>query len=158
MIASSPSPVTGLRITEALVLEHRIFDVIFQQIERALPGLTTLAEVRTLAAMMEGLLESHGEAETDLAYLAFDHVMHDQGRLEQLHAEHQEIDSSLRRIRAADTPDEARRLLGEALRATRAHMEFEEHTVFPLLEHALQPATLVELGNLWAQRLAAAPV
>lgn len=157
MSAPSLPPTARLKITEALVLEHRVFAVVFDQIEKALPRATTPGEVQTFADVMVGLLTDHGREESELAYLALDHVLHDCGQLERLHQEHQEIDASLERVRSADTCDEARHLLETALTATRRHMRFEEETVFPVLEQALRPETLAELGAIWAQREVAAP-
>ena len=45
-----------MKITEAMVAEHSIFLSVFDQIERVLPSLTTPAEVRMLANIVEGLL------------------------------------------------------------------------------------------------------
>ena len=147
-----------MKITEVLVTEHRIFVHVFDEIERALPRLTTLAEVRTLAGLVESLLTDHAGTETDLAYLAFDHVLQDKGQLDRLHQEHQEIDASLRQVQTAGDCAAACRLLETALRASREHMRFEEQSVFPLLERALQPETLTELADTWALRLAAMQV
>jgi uncharacterized protein (DUF2267 family) len=108
-----------------------------------------------LASIVENLLTEHGGTETDLAYLAFDHVLQDKGQLGRLHQDHQEIDANLRRVQRAGDCAEACRLLEAALRATREHMLFEEQSVFPLLERALQPETLTELADTWALRLAA---
>ena len=87
-----------MKITEALITEHRVFLSVFDQIERVLPRLTTLAEVKALAGVIEGLLEDHAETETNLAFLALDHVMHHKGQLDRLHAEHHEIDASLHQV------------------------------------------------------------
>jgi hemerythrin-like domain-containing protein len=147
-----------MKITEVLVTEHRIFRGVFDEIERALPRLTTLAEVQTLANIVEGLLTDHAGTETDIAYLAFDHVLQDKGQLDRLHQEHQEIDASLRQIQTAGTCAEACRLLETTLRASREHMLFEEQSVFPLLERALQRETLTGLADTWALRAAAMQV
>lgn len=144
-----------MKITEVLVTEHRIFAGVFAQIERALPRLATLTEVRTLAGVVEGMLADHGATETELAYLALDHVLHDQGRLARLHQEHEEIDASLREAQVADDCARARTLLAAALRAIRDHMVFEERQVFPLLDRALRPETLTELAGIWSRGLAA---
>ena len=144
-----------MKITEALVAEHAIFRSVFDQIERALPGLATLAEVRTVAGIVEGLLEGHGQAETDLAYLALDHVLEHNGELERMHQDHHEIDEQLRKVRAAKTGAEARRLLKAALAVSSEHFRSEERGVFPLLDRSLHEETLSELGNTWLQRQAA---
>jgi hemerythrin-like domain-containing protein len=147
-----------MKITEVLVIEHRIFISVFDAIERVLPRLTTLAEVQTLANIVEGLLTDHAGTETELAYLAFDHVLQDKGQLDRLHQEHQEIDASLRQIQTAADCAEACRLLETALWASREHFTFEERSVFPLLESALHHETLTGLADAWSQRLAAMQV
>ena len=78
--------------------------------------------------------------------------MEDQGRLDRLHQEHQEIDAGLRAVRAAGGRAEAGRRLRAALLASRNHFRFEEQFVFPLLDEALQKETLSELGQAWRQR------
>jgi hemerythrin-like domain-containing protein len=142
----------NMKITEALVAEHTIFLSVFDQIERVLPSLTTPAEVRTMASIVEGLLEGHAKTETNLAYLALDHVLADNGELQRMHQDHHEIDDRLRKVHTANTCAEARRLLKLVLVTTREHFCGEERNVFPLLEKVLQPETLADLGQSWLQR------
>jgi hemerythrin-like domain-containing protein len=143
-----------MKITEALVAEHTIFLSVFDQIERVLPSLATPAEVRTMASIVEGLLEGHAKTETDLAYLALDHVLEHNGELKRMHQDHHEIDDRLRKVHTAKTCAEARRLLKSALLASREHFRGEERGVFPLLEKSLQEDTLTELGENWMRRQA----
>ena len=144
-----------MKITEALVAEHTIFLSVFDQIERVLPSLATPAEVQTMASIVEGLLEGHAKTETNLAYLALDHVMAHNGELKRMHQDHHEIDDRLKKVNAAKTCAEARRLLKAAIVASREHFRAEERSVFPILEKALQVETLTELGKTWMQRQAA---
>ena len=148
----SPNVMRNMRITEALVAEHTIFLGVFDQIERVLPSLATPAEVRTMASIVEGLLEGHAKTETNLAYLALDHVLEQNGELKRMHQDHHEIDGRLRKVQAANTCAEARRLLKEALAASREHFQGEERCVFPLLAKSLDEETLTELGKNWMQR------
>lgn len=141
-----------MKITEALIAEHTIFLGVFDQIERVLPSLTTPAEIQTMANIVEGMLRGHGEKETEFAYLALDHALAEKGRLERLHQDHHEIDARLRKVHTARTCAEARRLLQAALLASREHFQGEEKIFFPLLEKALQPETLRELGRPWIER------
>ena len=141
-----------MKITEALVAEHTIFLGVFDQIERALPSLTTPVEVMTMARIVEGLLEGHAKTETDLAYLALDHVQEQNGELKHMNQDHHEIDDRLHKVQTASTCAEARRLLKAAITATRDHFRGEERSVFPLLEKALQEETLTALGQTWMQR------
>jgi len=145
-----------MKITEALVAEHNIFLSVFEQIERVLPSLTTPAEIRTMAKIVEGLLEGHAKTETNVAYLALDHVLADNGELKRMHQDHHEIDDRLRKVHTANTCAEARRLLKLVLMSTREHFRGEERSVFPMLEKALQEETLAELGQSWLQRQAEA--
>ena len=145
----------NMKITEALAAEHTIFLTVFDQIERVLPSLTTPAEVRTMAGIVEGLLEEHAKTETNLAYLALDHVLADNGELKRMHQDHYEIDERLRKVHTAKTCAEARRLLKVTILGTREHFHAEERSVFPLLEKVLQPDTLAALGQSWLQRQAA---
>jgi hemerythrin-like domain-containing protein len=144
-----------MKITEALVAEHTIFLNVFDQIERVLPSLTTPAEVQTMAGIVEGLLEGHARTETNLAYLALDHVLEHSGELKRMHQDHHEIDDRLRRVRSASTCAQARRLLKSAITASREHFRAEERSVFPLLERTLREETLTELARDWMQREAA---
>ncbi len=146
---------SNMRITDTLRAEHAIFLRVFDQIERALPSLTTPAEVRTMADIVEGLLEGHARTETDVAYLALDHILEQNGELKRMHQEHHEIDERLRKVHKAGTCAEARRLLRTALATTREHFRGEERNVFPLLERSLQAETLRELGRDWARSQAA---
>ena len=141
-----------MTITEALIAEHTTFLVVFDHIERVLPSLATQTEVSTMASIVEGLLESHAKTETNMAYLALDHVLANNGELKRMHQDHQEIDERLRRVHRASTCAEARRLLKAALLASREHFQLEERSLFPLLEKVLQRETLLELGRTWLQR------
>ncbi len=141
-----------MRITEALVAEHTILLSVFDQIERVLPSLATPAEVWTMARIVEGLLETHAKTETNLAYLALDHVLEHNGELDRMYQDHHEIDAQLRKVHTAKTSAEARRLLKTAIEISREHFQGEERSVFPLLERTLEEETLTELGNTWMQR------
>jgi hemerythrin-like domain-containing protein len=144
----------NMRITEALVAEHTIFLSVFDQIERVLPSLATPIEVRTMASIVERLLEGHAKTETNLAYLALDHMLENNGELKRMHQDHHEIDDRLRRVHTANTCAEARRLLKAAILASREHFQGEERHVFPLLERSLGEEMLTALGETWMKRQA----
>jgi hemerythrin-like domain-containing protein len=141
-----------MNIIEALITEHAMFATVFDQIERALPGLNTPEEAKMLAGLVEALLQDHSDAETNLAFVALDHTLNHKGRLDRLHQDHDEIDDRLRRVRTATKLAEARRLLKGALLASRRHFRREEQTIFPMIEKMLQKKTLADLGEVWMQR------
>jgi len=138
-------------ITKALIMEHAVFHKVFDQIERVLAGTKSAPEVKLLASVVEGLLRSHGETETDLAYSALDHALADRGALKRLYQDHHEIDDQFKRIHRVTDAAEARHLLKRALAATREHFRREEKHVFPMLEKTLQPDTLGILGRKWTE-------
>lgn len=141
-----------MKITDALVAEHTIFLTVFDQIERYLPSLATPMEIRTMAAIIEGMLERHVSHETELAYAALDHVLADGGRLEQMYQDHQELDQRLKKVQTTENCAEARRLLKAALASSREHFVLEERVIFPLLEKAMSTEALRELGKPWVER------
>lgn len=129
-----------------------MFTTVFDQIEQTLPQLRTPGEAKMLAGLVEALLQDHGDAETNLAFVALDHALDNKNRLDRLHQDHDEIDDRLRQVRKATELADARRLLRAALLATRHHFRREERLIFPLIEKMLQKETLTKLGEVWMQR------
>jgi hemerythrin-like domain-containing protein len=138
-----------MTIIDGLVAEHRVFLMLFDQVEHALPGVKTVEEIGLLCRLLEAPLHDHGGAETDLAYIALDHILHQKNHLTRLHHDHQEIDVLLKKVEAIKDLQKARTQLKVALDACRAHFSEEERTVFPLIEKTLQPETLQILGRVW---------
>jgi hemerythrin-like domain-containing protein len=141
-----------MKITEALLAEHVVFHNIFDYIERVLPNLKTLAEVKSLAELMESLLLAHGKAEEELVFAPLDHYLEQLGQCDTFEEEHQEIDASLLKVRSAKRLDEARRLLSVAVLASRKHFDHEERIAFPLAEKVMKRETLTELGKTWMKQ------
>ena len=136
-----------LTITDTLIAEHRVFTDLFDQIESLLPNLTTPAEVKLLATLVERLLQSHADVEKNLAFAALDHMLNDKRSLDRMHQDHHEIDGSLRRVQAAPNFKEACRLLQKAIAASRVHFQYEEQSVFPQVEQVLHQDALTALGT-----------
>jgi hemerythrin-like domain-containing protein len=138
-----------MTIIDGLVAEHRVFLMLFDQVEQALPGIKTVEEIGLLCRLLEAPLHDHGGAETDLAYIALDHILHQKNHLTRLHHDHQEIDVLLKKVEGIKDLPKARTQLKVALDACRAHFSEEERNVFPLIEKTLQPETLQILGKVW---------
>jgi hemerythrin-like domain-containing protein len=141
-----------MKITEALLAEHVVFHNIFDYIERVLPNLKTLAEVKSLAELMESLLLAHGKAEEELVFAPLDHCLEQIGQRDTFENEHHEIDASLLKVRSAKRLTEARRLLSMAVLASRKHFDHEERIAFPLAEKVMKRETLTELGKTWMKQ------
>jgi hemerythrin-like domain-containing protein len=133
-------------IIESLITEHTVMRHLFDEIDRLLPGVRTVAEVRLLTRLVEGLLSRHADVEQNLAYAALDHALAQKGELKHLYQDHEEIDLRLRSAALATDFAEAVRLLKAGLKASREHFHREEQTVFPLFEKLFDPAAMEALG------------
>jgi hemerythrin-like domain-containing protein len=141
-----------MKITEALLAEHVVFHNIFDHIERVLPKLKTLGEVKRLAELMENLLQAHGKIEEDLVFAPLEHYLEQIGQRDTFELEHEEIDNSLLKVKSARSLPQARRLLSAAVLASRKHFDHEERIAFPLAEKSLKAETLVSIGKSWMKQ------
>jgi hemerythrin-like domain-containing protein len=142
-----------MKITDALFAEHLVFHNLFDHIERTVPKSRTLAEIKSLAAVMEAMLKAHSEIEDELFIGPLEHCFEQIGQRETFHQEHEQIDADLLRVQGARQLKTARKLLLAVVASSRKHFDKEERIVFPLAERVLKARTLVELGETWkAQR------
>ena len=139
-----------MTIIEALVAEHRVFLGLFEEVERSLPLLKTVDEVRLTCRLIQRLLSKHGGEEDDLSFIAVDHILKEHKRHALLDHDHREIDRLLEKVTSVRDIRKARSRLKAALTGCRAHFRDEERHLFPLLEKALQPETLLAFGKAWA--------
>ena len=145
-----------MKITEALFAEHLVFHSMFDHIEAAAPRLKTLAEVKSLATLMEHLLRTHSDTEDDLFIGPLEHCFEQIGQRDAFLEEHREIDDSLRNVQAARQLKKARQLLLSAVSYSRKHFDKEERIVFPMAERVLNSKTLTALGQQWMEQRARA--
>ena len=145
-----------MKITEILVAEHVVFHNLFDHIEKTLPRLKTLAEVKSLAATLDALMRPHANTEDDLLVEPLEHCLEQIGQSELFHEEHEEIDARLAEVQKARGPKQARDLLLRVVLRSREHFDKEERIVFPLAERLLKAKTLFSLGDEWLKRRDAA--
>jgi hemerythrin-like domain-containing protein len=141
-----------MKITEALFAEHLVFHNMFDHIEATVPKLKTLAEVKSLAALMESLLKAHSDTEDDLFIGPLEHCFEQIGQRDAFLEEHQEIDASLKNLRQAKQLKKAQALLLAAVAYSRRHFDKEERIVFPMAERVLKAKTLTALGQSWTEQ------
>ena len=141
-----------MKITEALFAEHLVFHNLFDYIERAAPKIKTLGEIKSLAALMETMLEAHSRTEDELFIGPLEHCLEQIGQRDTFHQEHQEIDGSLKLAQKAKRPRQARQFLLAAVVSSRKHFNKEERIIFPLAERVLKAKTLTELGQVWREQ------
>ncbi len=145
-----------MKITEALLAEHVVFHNLFDYIERILPTLRAVSEVRLLASVMEGVLVAHAKAEENLLFGPLAHCLEQYGQRDAFELEHHEIATCLVAVGRARSAREARRLLNGAVIASRKHFDHEERVVFPLAERVMKAETLAKLGEAWMKQREAA--
>jgi hemerythrin-like domain-containing protein len=142
-----------MKITEALLAEHLVFQNMFDHIEVAVPKVKSLAEIKTLARLMESMLKGHSDTEDKLFIGPLEHCFEQIGQRESFHQEHVEIDDNLKLVQKATQVKQGRRLLLNAVAYSRRHFDREERVVFPMAERVLKSKTLNDLGQTWtAQR------
>ena len=141
-----------MKITEALFAEHLVFHNMFDHIEAAAPKLKTLAEVKSLAWLMESLLKSHSDTEDEMFIGPLEHCFEQLGQRDAFLEEHQEIDISLKNVQLTKDFKKARQLLLSAVAYSRRHFDKEERIVFPLAERVLNNKTLTALGQTWMEQ------
>ena len=141
-----------MKITDVLRAEHAVFHNLFDYIETAVPHVQTLAEVKGLATVVEKLHAPHSKAEDDLFIEPLEHYFDQMGQKENFHAEHEHIEATLAKVQTAKTLKAAKKILLNAIAASRKHFDKEERIVFPLAERILKAKTLSELGEQWLHR------
>ena len=141
-----------MKITDALLAEHVVFHNLFDYLERTAPKLKTAAEIRSLAQLLEFLLEAHSRTEEELIIAPLDHCFEQIGQRETFHQEHEEIDANLKLAQTARTIKKARAHLMSAVISSRKHFDKEERIVFPLAEQLLTAKTLAGLWKTWMEQ------
>jgi hemerythrin-like domain-containing protein len=141
-----------MKITDILRAEHTVFHHLFDHIESTAPRLRTLAEVKSLAVLVERVMAPHSETEDELFIEPLEHCFEQLGQRETFHHEHELIEDALQRVRKAkDLKTGKRQLLG-VVTAARSHFDKEERIVFPMAERVLKAKTLTELAKEWMKR------
>src|SRR3974377_1738217 len=103
-----------MKITEALFAEHLVFHNAFDQIERMLPRLRTLAEVKSVASLLEAMLRAHSETEDELFIDPLEHCFEQIGQRETFHREHEQIEGALDQLQKAKRIQSAREMFLKA--------------------------------------------
>ncbi len=138
-----------MKITDVLRAEHAVFHNLFDHIEAVLPHTRTLAEVKSLATIMEKLTGPHSRTEDELFIDPLEHCFDQIGQKDTFHDEHKMIEDTLAKAHTARNLKSAKRFLLGAVTASRKHFDKEERIVFPLAERILKAKTLSELGETW---------
>jgi len=145
-----------MKITDILRAEHSVFHNLFDHIEATAPRLKTLAEVKSVAVLIDKVMAPHSQTEDELFIDPLEHCFDQIGQKETFHHEHEQIEAMLVKVTKARTLKDAKGLLLAVIAASRKHFEKEERIVFPMAERILKAKTLTELGAEWMNRREAA--
>ena len=148
--------IRAMKITDVLRAEHTVFHHLFDHVEATTPQLRTLAEVKSLALLVDKVMSPHSQTEDELFIEPLEHCFEHIGHRETFHQEHELIEATLAKVRKARTLKDGKRLLLGVIAASRKHFEKDERIVFPLAERVLKAKTLTDLGDEWMKRRAAA--
>jgi hemerythrin-like domain-containing protein len=141
-----------MKITEALLAEHVVFHNLFDYVERTLPKLRTMAEIRALSSLLEAMLKTHSHVEDRLLIDPLEAAFAQMGQADNFHDEHDEIEHDLEHISAETRLVSAKKRLLRAVVLSRKHFDKEERIVFPLAEKQLSANSLVLLGKRWEEQ------
>jgi hemerythrin-like domain-containing protein len=138
-----------MKITEALLAEHLVFQNLFDHLEAAAPRLKALGEIKALSALMQSMLKAHSRTEEELFLGPLAPSFEQIGQHETFHQEHDLIEKNLERVQKATEARKACELLLATIDLCRRHIDKEERIVFPMAERTLKSNTLLELGTTW---------
>ena len=145
-----------MKITDILRAEHTVFHHLFDHIETSAPRLKTLAEVKSLALLLDKVMSPHSQTEDELFIAPLEHCFEQIGHRETFHQEHELIEAMLVKVRKTRSLKDGKLLLLGVIATCRKHFEKEERVVFPLAERVLKGKTLTDLGDEWKKRRAMA--
>lgn len=140
-------------ITDALLGEHGVFYLLFQDIERALPALDSIAALQNRAAPLAFALEAHARLEDELLFTALEpHLGAQGGPLTVMRMEHGQIVSLLELVQSAPDLAQGHALASLMIEVSRSHFQKEEQVLFRMARQFLGEETLSALGAKWAAR------
>lgn len=141
-----------MKITDALLAEHVVFHNLFDYVERTLPKIKTLAEIRGLSSLLQTMLSIHSKTEDLLLIDPLEAAFSQMGQAENFHEEHDQIEYDLKSVSAARRVSDAKRRLLAVTVLCRKHFDKEERIVFPLAEKQMSAKSLLVLGKRWEEQ------
>lgn len=139
-----------MQLQDALLGEHALIYRLLEWVERQSPG-WDLRSAREAGQALSALIQPHARSEDELL---FPHLAPflpaEAGPLAVMRLEHEEIESTLARIEAADDESAARALLLHLVAVAREHFLKEEKVLFPMASSLVGAERLGALGQRWA--------
>ena len=140
-------------ITDALLGEHGVFYLLFQDIEQALPAIENLSSLQYRIAPLAFSLDAHANLEDELLFTALEpHLGAQGGPLAVMRMEHDQIVNLLKQIPSAPDLAQGRALAAQMIQVSRSHFQKEEQVLFRLARQVLSEDELSALGAQWSKR------
>lgn len=137
-------------ITDALLGEHGIFYLLFQDLEQALPALDSVSALQNRLAPLAFSLDAHAALEDQLLFTALEpHLGAQGGPLMVMRMEHDQIVELLARIPSAPDLAQGRALAAQMIQTARGHFRKEEQALFRMARQFLGEDELSALGAQW---------
>jgi len=142
-----------VNVVDVLLGEHGAMYSQFDCVERVVPGLDGLQEIRALGALLAAVVQSHSTVEDELLFAALERPL---GRaspaLVGMRMMHEDIDRGFAELERAEDPGAARDALLGVVGLARQHFLGEEESLFVTARRVLDDETLGRLGAAWAER------
>ncbi len=139
-----------VNLIDALLAEHGVFYVLFDQLEESVSKAETAADARNAIGMLTKALISHANIENELLFQALEERLGPAGPLAVMRAEHEELDRTLQEAAKTEHQSEMVNKVLHALQVARDHFSKEEQVLFQMARQVLSEEALVELGRRWA--------
>jgi iron-sulfur cluster repair protein YtfE (RIC family) len=140
-----------MKLTDALLGEHGVLYVLFDQIEAVTATATNVVQIQEATMALSAVVLSHSDLEEELLFPALETHMGATGPLAEMRTEHDEIDHALRQIEEAQDLDDGADWVARTLRILRGHFQKEEEVLFSIARQTLDDETQIRLGKAWAE-------
>lgn len=152
-----------MKITEALVRDHRSFRAEFEDLEKALSSDNQSEEIEERLNVLTAELDTHAQLEDELLFSILEPQFETAGAVAGMRVDHGEIQAASSLCRglrqeevqvqeAADSAATTAEAVSQLLKVARPHFAKEEQFLFPMAERMLDANTLEQLGVQFTNR------
>lgn len=142
-----------MNIVDALLGEHGILYALLEEVDRVLPELESVDEVRALARVLGAAVQGHAALEDELLFVPLERRLGGRaGPIHGMRTMHEDIDGALERVLSAGVLPEARDQVSSVTELLRQHFMAEEEVIFPMAEEVLDEEMLSRLAKEWMER------
>jgi hemerythrin-like domain-containing protein len=141
-----------MKITEALLRDHKVFYSQFEDLENALLSHSALPEIESQIDALTASLETHAQLEDELLFAALEPYIGQTGPLAVMRMEHSEIENTFAELQQAADYAATEEWVSHLLQVARPHFAKEEQVLFPTAEQVLDSNTLEQLGAQFSNR------